>query len=77
MYAMLCTRPGISYTLGIVSRYQNNLGIKHWSKHLKLCFQANTLEVIGFSDLDFAGDRDDCKSTSGHVFFFGGGAISW
>ena len=32
MYAMLCTRPDISYALGIVSRYQNNPGIKHTSK---------------------------------------------
>lgn len=22
-------------------------------------------------------DRDDCKSTSGHVFWFGGGAVTW
>ena len=44
---------------------------------MKLCYQVDRLEVIGFSNSDFAGDRDDCKSTSGHVFLFGGVAISW
>ena len=30
MYAMLCTRPDICYSIGIVSRYQSNPGPKHW-----------------------------------------------
>ena len=34
-------------------------------------------ELIGFSDSDFAGDCHDRKSTSGHIFFFGGMAVSW
>ena len=29
MYVMLCTRPDNCYTVGIVSRYQSNLGLKH------------------------------------------------
>ena len=34
-------------------------------------------ELIGFSDSDFAGDSHDRKSTSGHIFLFGGKAVSW
>ena len=30
MYAILCTRPDISYAVGIVSRYQSNPGLDHW-----------------------------------------------
>ena len=30
MYAMLCTKPDIYYSVGIVSRYQSNAGLKHW-----------------------------------------------
>ena len=30
MYAMMCTRPDICYDVGLVSRYQSNLGQKHW-----------------------------------------------
>ncbi|XP_043710657.1 secreted RxLR effector protein 161-like [Telopea speciosissima] len=89
MYAMLCTRSDLAYPAGLVSRYQSNPGSAHWeavkrimkyikgTKHLKLCFQAEKLEVIGYSDTDFGGDRDDCKSTSCHVFIFGGAVVSW
>ena len=30
MYAMLCTRPDICFAVGMVSRYQSNLGPVHW-----------------------------------------------
>ena len=30
IYAMLYTRPDICYSVGMVSRYQSNLGAKHW-----------------------------------------------
>ncbi|XP_075076502.1 secreted RxLR effector protein 161-like [Nicotiana tabacum] len=33
--------------------------------------------LIGYSDSDWAGSIDDRKSTSGNVFSFGSGAISW
>jgi hypothetical protein len=29
MYAMLCTRPAVSYALSITSKYQSNLGENH------------------------------------------------
>ena len=35
------------------------------------------LEVIGYSDSDFAGCVDSRKSTSGYIFMFANGAISW
>ncbi|KAA0052191.1 gag/pol protein [Cucumis melo var. makuwa] len=31
IYVMLCTRPNICYAVGIVSRYQSNLGLDHWT----------------------------------------------
>ena len=30
MYAMLCTRPDVSYALSMTSRFQSNLGECHW-----------------------------------------------
>ena len=30
MYAMLCSRPDICFEVGMVSRYQSNLGLEHW-----------------------------------------------
>ena len=34
-------------------------------------------ELIGYNDSDFVGDCSDQKSTSGHIFFFGGMAVRW
>jgi hypothetical protein len=31
MYAMLCTRPDVSYGLSVTSRYQANSGMEHWN----------------------------------------------
>ena len=30
MYAMICTRPDVSYALSVTSRYQGDLGESHW-----------------------------------------------
>ena len=35
------------------------------------------MEIIGYSDSDFAGCQDSRRSTSGYVYLLGGGAISW
>ncbi|XP_070664639.1 secreted RxLR effector protein 161-like [Malus domestica] len=34
-------------------------------------------DFVGFTDSDYAGDIDDRKSTSGHVFMINSGAITW
>ena len=36
-----------------------------------------SLEPVGYTESDFQSDIDSKKSTSGYVFNFGGGAISW
>jgi hypothetical protein len=90
MYAQVCTRPDIAYAVSVLSRFQSNPGQEHWKaakkvmRYLKktegymLTFQrSNHLEVVGYSDSDFAGCQDDLKSTSGYVFMLAGGAISW
>ncbi|KAJ3709158.1 hypothetical protein LUZ61_012863 [Rhynchospora tenuis] len=35
------------------------------------------LDLVGYTDADFAGDRLDCKSTSGTCQFLGGSLVSW
>jgi hypothetical protein len=39
--------------------------------------EVDDLNVVGYSDADFAGCPDDEKSTSGYIFKMAGGAISW
>ncbi|TYK09668.1 gag/pol protein [Cucumis melo var. makuwa] len=62
MYAMLCTRPDIFYSVGIVSRYQSNPDM--------------IIEQL-YTDSDFQTDKDARKSTSGSVFTLNGGAVVW
>ena len=88
MYVMLCTRLDICYSVGMVSRYQSNLGPKHWQavKHIlkylwrtrnyMLVYRCKYLIPIGYTDSNIQSDLDFRKSTSGCVFTLGGGAIS-
>ena len=39
--------------------------------------KSDQLEIIGYSNSDFAGCRDSMKSTSGYIYLLAGGAISW
>ena len=39
--------------------------------------QTSNLEVVGYSDSDFAGCVNSRKSTSGYIFILAGGVVSW
>jgi hypothetical protein len=48
------------------------------TKDLMLTYRrSDSLEIKGYSDADYAGDKDDRKSMIGYVFTLAGGAISW
>ena len=67
MYAMLCTRPDVSYALSITSKYQSNLGESHWiavknilkylrrTKDAFLLYggQEDELVINGYTDIGF------------------------
>jgi len=90
MYAMMCTRPDVSFALSMTSRYQANPGDGHWIavknilKYLRrtkdwfLVYGGDSeLSVRGYTDASFQTDRDDSKSQSGYVFVLNGGAVCW
>ncbi|KAL0539455.1 hypothetical protein IC582_023667 [Cucumis melo] len=89
MYVMLCTRPDICYAVGIVSWYQSNPGLDHWTvvkiilKFLRrtrgymVVYGAKDLILTGYTDSDFQTDKDSRKSTWGSVIILNGGAIVW
>ena len=90
MYAQVCTHPDITYIVGVLGRYLNNPGMDHWkaakrvmrylkrtSDYMLTYKRSDTLEIMGYSDSDFAGCQDSMRSTSGYVFLLAGGAISW
>ena len=39
--------------------------------------QTDNLDLVGYSNADFAGCVDSRKSTSGYIFIMTGGAVSW
>ncbi|CAL5435892.1 unnamed protein product [Camellia sinensis] len=89
MYAMVSTRPDIAHAVGVVSRFLSNPEKEHWEavkwilRYLKgttkvcLCFRDAKPVLEGYTDSDMAGDLDGRKSTSGLLFTFAGGAVSW
>ena len=89
MYAMICTRPDITQAVGVVSRFIGDLGKEYWNvvkrilRYIRgtsiigLCFGGSEFIVRGYVDSDFAGDLDKRKSTTGYVFTFAGGVVSW
>ena len=90
MYAQVCTRPDVAYIVGMLGRYLSNPGLDHWkaakrvmqylqrTKDYMLTYRkSDQLEIIGYSDSDFAGCQDSRRSTSGYIYLLAGGAISW
>ena len=70
MYAMLCTGPNIYFVMGMVSRYQSDLGEEHWTavKHIfkylrrtrdyMMVYHDKSLEPVRYIDSDFQSDID-------------------
>ena len=91
MYAMLCTRPDVSYALSMTSRFQQNPGYSHWiavknilkylrrTRDMFLIYGGleEELSLKCYSDASFQSDRDDSRSQSGYVFILNGGAVDW
>ena len=91
-YAMTISRPDLATAVGILSKFMSKPSQSHWkcakrvlryikgSLNVGLKFDASSqtaVDVIGFTDADWAGDVDERKSTSGYVFRICGGTISW
>src|SRR3954467_15839538 len=90
MYAMVCTRPDVSYALSVTSRYHADPGEGHWTtvknilKYLKRTKDVflvyggeDELSVKGYTNASYLNDSDDSKSQSSYVFVMNGGAVSW
>ncbi|XP_031267467.1 secreted RxLR effector protein 161-like [Pistacia vera] len=91
MYAMISTRPDLSFAISMLSRFMSNPGAEHWTalkwviKHINSTLwvgleygkRVTSLDLVGFVDSDFAGDKDTRKSTTSYYFTLGGNCISW
>ena len=90
MYGQVCISPDISFVVGMLGKHLSDLDQIHWketkkvlrylqgTKDLMLTYRrTDTLEVVGFSDSDYAGCVDDKKSTSCYIFIMAEGNVSW
>ncbi|KAK8510970.1 hypothetical protein V6N12_036882 [Hibiscus sabdariffa] len=90
MYAMICTRPDLSYALSMTSRYQANPGEGHWTavknilKYLRRTKDVflvyggeEELRIKGYTDASFQTDKDYSRSQSSLVFYLNGCTVSW
>ena len=80
MYAMMCTRPDISFDVKLVNRFQSNSRPGHWKtikmilRYLKriadclLCYRGANLNLVSYSNVDWGGDLDEQKYTSNYAF---------
>ena len=89
---LLHTRPDLSYTVGVLSRYMTSpkvsheAAMKHCLRYLRgttslgLTFARSSPgipKLIGYSDSSHNVDIDDGRSTAGHIFYLGDSMITW
>ena len=90
MHAQVYTRPNIAFVVDVLGTYLNDPGQNHWktakkvlrylqgTKDLMLTYRhTDTLEVVGFSDSDYACCVGDKKFTSSYIFMMVEGVVSW
>ena len=87
MYAMICTKSDVAYSLGVVCRYQFDPRENHWKvvkailKYLRntkdqwLVYDETDLKLVGFTNFSFQSNHDDSKSVSDYIFTRNGRAI--
>lgn len=91
MHACVNSRPDCAYPVNSLAQYLTNPGpthiqtLKRTMRYIKgtlslgIKYQQSTNGNIlhGYSDADWAGDKDTRRSTSGYCFILAGGVISW
>ena len=84
------TRPDIAYSVSVVSRYMSSPTVDHWAAVKQiLCYLKGApgrgilyknhghTNIECFTDADWAGCKEDRRSTSGYCVFVGGNLVSW
>ncbi|XP_015166806.1 uncharacterized mitochondrial protein AtMg00810-like [Solanum tuberosum] len=69
------TRPGVSFAIGVMSRYMHNPKKHHMEVVRRILTYVKS--TIDYGLLYKKGDYDNRRSTTGYVFKLGDGAISW
>ena len=88
IYLAKCTHPDISFAVGKDAKISEKPTITDWikvthilkylntTKNYKICYDGEG-EIIGYTDVDFAGDIKDRKFTSGNIILMGNNPNCW
>jgi hypothetical protein len=80
-FTMRVSRPDIAYAVSTLSKFLSNPGAENYHQlHHLLCYICRTASyslsfglsdqgLIGYSDSDFASDKDDSRSIGGYVYY--------
>lgn len=86
------TRLDIQYLAGRLSQHSATPTVRHWNASLQairyligtedysITYRAGKgmeTKLQGYCNADYAGDINDRRSISGHIFFLGGGPVTW
>jgi hypothetical protein len=92
LYASLATRPDIAFAVNQAVRYVSDPGRAHWTavkrifRYLKGTKEFGIMyrrlgeeghDLVAFSDADWAGNRDNRRSTSGFICLLHDGPVNW
>ncbi len=91
MYAVIGTHPDIMFTVHHLSQFSATPGLEHlvamkhvyWylsgTQNLRITYHGNWIsdELIGFTDLDWAGNSNSRRSVSRYAFIFCGAVVTW
>ncbi|GAV89139.1 hypothetical protein CFOL_v3_32558 [Cephalotus follicularis] len=90
IYLITVTRPDISFAVGVLSQFMQAPQKAHWDaairilRYLKsapgkgLIYRPNRhMDLVAYSDADWAGSASDRRSTTGYCTFVGGNLVSW
>jgi histone deacetylase 1/2 len=83
-----CKSPDTAFAVNRLSQFLCNPSIHHWNAAIQVLHYlvstkdlwlrlGGSLDVAGYSNSNWAEDREDRKSTSGYTYRVGSGAISW
>ena len=86
------THPDIQYAVSVVSQFGSNPGKSHLEAAKRiLCYLKGTanlaltlgssgsesVDLVGWTDFNWAQDPDSCRSIGGFLFKIAGGSVSW
>ena len=84
------TRPNITYVVCVLSEFMHEPGMVHWEGALRVLAYIKCapgkgliyrhhdhLRIEAYSDVRYAGDKGDRKSTTGYYTYVGGNLVTW